>query len=83
MYHVQVCNCMDNVITKCTQSASNVTLCGDFNINMLSRTNCIQDTLDIHGARNIVKDPTYFKNNNNSDLYSFSEKYSYKAYTIN
>ena len=55
--NAMVSNCVDNVLTLCTQSAPNVILCGDFNINMLSKNNCIQDTLDIHGARNIVKDP--------------------------
>ena len=35
----------------------------DFNINVLSKNNCIQDTLDIHRARNIVKDPTCYKGN--------------------
>ena len=56
-------NCVDNVLTFCTQSAPNVILCGDFNINMLSKNNCFQDTLDIHGIRNIVKDPTCYKSN--------------------
>ena len=56
-------NFVDNVLTLCTQSAPNVILCGDFNINMLSKNNCIQDTLDIHGARNIVKGPTCYKGN--------------------
>ena len=56
-------NCVDNVLTFCTQSAPNVILCGDFNINMLSKNNCFHDTLDIHGIRNIVKDPTYYKGN--------------------
>ena len=35
--NAMVSNCVDNVLTLCTQSAPNVILCGDFNINMLSR----------------------------------------------
>ena len=54
-------NCIDNVLSLCTQAAPNIIICGDLNINVLNTNNCIKDVLDIHGMVNIVKEPTCYK----------------------
>ena len=53
--------CIDEVIViACLNDNVNVVLLGDVNVNMLE-SNSLHDCLDIHGLRQIVKDPTCFK----------------------
>ena len=56
----------DDITSQCTRNFKCVVIIGDLNINFMKENNCLVDTLDLYGLKNIVKEPTCTKSKNSS-----------------
>ena len=60
----EIQNICDNVFNEC----STMFLLGDLNVNILNPNHCLCDTFELFDLKNIVSEPTCYKNVNNPSL---------------
>ena len=56
------------IIDKCTAEGLKTILVGDLNIDVSKSQHCLLNVFDVQGVKNIVKQPTCFKNVNNPSI---------------
>ena len=49
-------------VDTCTTEYKNIMLFGDMNIDVSKKGNCLKDVFELHGVKNITREPTCFKN---------------------
>ena len=54
-------NVFETISCKCLDIFKHCVILGDFNVNMINDKNCLADILQLHGQKNIVKQPTCTK----------------------
>ena len=59
---------LEHVCEKCICDASSLYIIGDLNVDMMTKSNALADTLDVFNLRNVVRKPTCFKNVLNPSL---------------
>ena len=59
---------LEHVCEKCICDGSSLYIIGDLNVDMMTKSNALADTLDVFNLRNVVRKPTCFKNVLNPSL---------------